>query len=408
MAGDQTGKTTTCAAEVAWHLTGEYPEWWTGKRFDKPIRCWVVGELVILVRDTLQRQLCGAQEFGTGTIPLERFAKKPIMTAGGMQAVDTAFVAHEVDGKVDGMSSVTFKTFEQRRERLQSEFVDLIWIDERPDEQVYSELLARTTATDGHLILSYTPIGEGAAAGVTYRFLSEPSADRSVHRIAGSEVKHISAARREEMAGSYSDAERETRLEGTPQLGAGPVFPLELLPGLVQAFNPDTLPSWARWCVGIDFGFDHPFAAVFIAWAHDTGDIWVVESCRMERSSALYHVQRIHAMTNGLRVQVLARPHDGAVHDKGSGLPLAGQYKAFGANMLSSHAINHGTNHFNVEPALEEMRALMFEGKLHIAATIRAARGIAELPPRSGLPHCEAAGRSGLRPSLRGHVPTAG
>ena len=115
--GNQTGKTTTCAAEVAWHLTGEYPEWWTGKRFDKPIRCWVVGKSVILVRDTLQRQLCGAQEFGTGTIPLERFAKKPIMTAGGMQAVDTAFVAHEVDGKVDGMSSVTFKTFELRRER---------------------------------------------------------------------------------------------------------------------------------------------------------------------------------------------------------------------------------------------------------------------------------------------------
>jgi hypothetical protein len=84
-----------------------------------------------------------------------------------------------------------------------------------------------------------------------------------------------------------------------------------------------TIPTWARWTVGIDFGFDHPFAAALIAWAHDTGDIWVIDSFRMERSSALYHVQRIHSMTKGLRVKI-AFPHDGHVHDKGSGLPLAG------------------------------------------------------------------------------------
>lgn len=63
---------------------------------------------------------------------------------------------------------------------------------------------------------------------------------------------------------------------------------------------------YARRCVGIDFGFGHPFAAALIAWAHDTGEIWVVNSFRMERSSALYHSQRIHAMTRGLRVRQYA------------------------------------------------------------------------------------------------------
>jgi hypothetical protein len=144
------------------------------------------------------------------------------------------------------------------------------------------------------------------------------------------------------------------------------VFPLELLPGMIKSFDPDAIPSWSRWCVGIDFGFDHPFAAVLIAWAHDTGQIWVADSFRMERSSALYHVQRIHSMTRGLRIPI-AWPHDGAVHDKGSGLPLAGQYRNFGANMMATHARNHGTTHNNVEPALEEMRAMMFAGKLIIA-----------------------------------------
>src|SRR5258708_22578694 len=59
--GNQTGKTLCCAAEFSWHATGDYPHWWTGKRFTKPIRAWAVGESSMLVRDTLQRQLCGAQ-----------------------------------------------------------------------------------------------------------------------------------------------------------------------------------------------------------------------------------------------------------------------------------------------------------------------------------------------------------
>jgi hypothetical protein len=170
-----------------------------------------------------------------------------------------------------------------------------------------------------------------------------------------------------ELGASYSDAERETRLEGTPQLGAGPIFPLELLPAMVKTFNPDSgIPDYARWCVSIDFGFGHPFAAALIAWNPQTGQVWVIDSFRMERSSALYHVQRIHSMTRGLRIPV-AWPHDGTQHDKGSGLALSQQYKNFGANMMAGHAINHGTKTNAVEPALEEMRELMFTGKLTIA-----------------------------------------
>ena len=82
----------------------------------------------------------------------------------------------------------------RQRQKLQGESIDLIWIDERPSEEMYSELLARTSATDGHLIVSFTPIGEGAAAGVTYKFLSEPPSDRAEFRIASGEVKHISHA----------------------------------------------------------------------------------------------------------------------------------------------------------------------------------------------------------------------
>jgi hypothetical protein len=35
---------------------------------------------------------------------------------------------------------------------------------------------------------------------------------------------------------------------------------------------------------------------MLIAWAPELNQIWVIDSFRMERSSALYHVQRIHGM----------------------------------------------------------------------------------------------------------------
>ena len=36
MAANRVGKTVSAACEVSYHLTGDYPKWWTGKRFDRP------------------------------------------------------------------------------------------------------------------------------------------------------------------------------------------------------------------------------------------------------------------------------------------------------------------------------------------------------------------------------------
>jgi phage terminase large subunit-like protein len=175
------------------------------------------------------------------------------MVPGGTGAIDTLFVTHRTDGVVDGVSELTFKSFEMRREKLQSESVDLIWIDEQPAEALYSELYARTTATDGIIIVTYTPI-EGAGA-LTHRFLKEPSPDRAEIRITADEAKHITPARRAEMEAGYQEYERETRIHGIPAMGRGRVFPFPV-EDLVRRFNPDTdVKSWARWIVGIDFGY---------------------------------------------------------------------------------------------------------------------------------------------------------
>ena len=73
MAGNQLGKTLGGAAEVAMHLTGQYPAWWRGRRFERPVS-WLAGsESAELTRAGVQRLLIGppadAEGRGTGMIP---------------------------------------------------------------------------------------------------------------------------------------------------------------------------------------------------------------------------------------------------------------------------------------------------------------------------------------------------
>jgi phage terminase large subunit-like protein len=261
------------------------------------------------------------------------------------------------------VSSATFKSFEMRSEKMQAESVDWIWIDERCSEEIYSELLARTSATDGILFLSYTPLKGGGE--LTYRFLNEYSDDRIDIRIDASDAKHISPERRAQLEASYLPHEREARIHGIPQLGIARVFPFAI-ESLMRPLNPDTdIKSWARWIVGVDFGYDHPFAAALVAWTPDIEEFWVVDGFKMERSEPLYHIKRIAAMCRGLRIPITF-PHDGNVHEKGSGDALADIYRRLGAPMLGKHAENRGGG-FHIEPAIEEMCSYMKRGVFFVA-----------------------------------------
>ncbi|MDN3575878.1 CdiA family toxin C-terminal domain-containing protein [Chitinimonas viridis] len=72
-AGNQNGKTFCCGAELAFHLTGMYPDWWQGRRWDRPILAWAASETGESTRDNPQRALLGlVGELGTGAVPRDR------------------------------------------------------------------------------------------------------------------------------------------------------------------------------------------------------------------------------------------------------------------------------------------------------------------------------------------------
>ena len=83
--GNGTGKTEGGGFELVCHLTGEYPDWWTGWRFNRPIQAWCAGDTTKTVRNIIQQKLLGSKDHrgsdnGTGIIPGAKLGKTAGMT----------------------------------------------------------------------------------------------------------------------------------------------------------------------------------------------------------------------------------------------------------------------------------------------------------------------------------------
>jgi phage terminase large subunit-like protein len=138
-AGNQLGKTLAGGFEIAMHATGRYPDWWTGKRFDRPIVCWACGTTGEMVRDTVQRVLLGRDKKGTGAIPKECLGEL-VPSRGVADLLDSIKVKHDSGG----ISTVGLKSYISGRERFQGETLDIVWLDEEPSIDIYTECLTRT------------------------------------------------------------------------------------------------------------------------------------------------------------------------------------------------------------------------------------------------------------------------
>ena len=157
MAGNQLGKTFCGGAEMAIHLSGQYPDWWGGRRFSKPVRAWAGSKTGEVTRDGVQRILVGEPKdrsaWGTGLVPWSNLTDWS-MRQGVADALDSIIVKHSSGG----YSTLGFKSYDQGREKWQGETLDVVWFDEEPPIDIYMEGLTRTNATGGMVYLTFTPL----------------------------------------------------------------------------------------------------------------------------------------------------------------------------------------------------------------------------------------------------------
>lgn len=361
MAGNQLGKTLAGAAEAAMHLTGQYPDWWDGKRFDKPVTMLAGSESYELTRDGVQRLLVGPpaieEDWGTGMIPWASLGDTA-RRAGLSNALETISVKH-IGG---GNSQCLFKAYEQGRGKWQANTVDYVWFDEEPPEDVYFEGLTRTNATKGIVAVTFTPLK--GVSSVVGRYILETSPDRFVTTMTIDDAEHISPEERQKIIDSYPAHEREARTKGVPSLGSGRIFPIS-----EESIVCDPFPIPKEWAQigGMDFGWDHPFAAVRCAWDRDADVFYVIANYREREVTPIIHAAAIKPWGEWYP---WAWPHDGLQHDKGSGEQLADQYAKLGINMWHERAtFEDETN--GVEAGLSDMLQRMQTGRWKVFISCR-------------------------------------
>lgn len=358
MAGNQLGKTLAGAAEAAMHLTGKYPDWWEGKRYDKPIVAIAGSESYELTRDGVQRLLVGPpmteEEWGTGYIPKADIISST-RRSGVSGALDSITVRH-VSG---GTSTLLFKAYEQGRGKWQANTVNYIWFDEEPPEDVYFEGITRTNATQGLIAVTFTPLK--GMSSVVARYILEHSPDRSVITMTIEDAEHYTPEERQKIIDSYPAHEREARTKGVPSLGSGRIFPVA--EELITVVPFEVPKHWVQIC-GIDFGWDHPTAGARLAWDRDADVIYVTTVYRQREATPIVHAGALKPWGAWLP---WSWPHDGN-NDMAAGPNLASQYRAQGLNLLPERAtFEDGSN--SVEAGLMEMLDRMITGRFKVFST---------------------------------------
>lgn len=174
MCANRIGKTEGMGGyETALHLSGQYPHWWKGRRFDRPVAFWAAGKTNETTRDIVQAKLFGrvmqgARKSLSGTGLVRGSLIGGIAWKQGVQdLVDTVLVRH-VTG---GWSELGLKSYQQGRGAFEGTEKDGIWLDEEPPMDIYGECLIRTATTNGLIYSTFTPL-EGVSDTVL-QFLPE-------------------------------------------------------------------------------------------------------------------------------------------------------------------------------------------------------------------------------------------
>lgn len=276
--------------EMTLHLTGQYPSWWEGRRFENPIIAWAAGETSKDVRDSIQRKLCGPIDaMGTGLIPGDAIGRAT--RSGVADAIDTVYVKHIAGG----WSQLTLKSYEQGRESFQAADVDVLWLDEEPPLGIYAEAVTRTMTTSGLVMLTFTPLlGMSETVmqflpGGEIREYTEPT--RAVIMATWDDAPHLTEQMKRDMLAAYPPFQRDARSKGIPQLGAGAIYPV---PESEVIIDPIEIPDhWPR-VYALDVGWNRT-AALWGAIDRDTGTIYLYSEHYRGQAEPSVHAGAIRA-----------------------------------------------------------------------------------------------------------------
>jgi phage terminase large subunit-like protein len=363
LGGNRSGKTFAGSYAVACHLTGLYPKWWTGRRFEHPIQAWCAGLTNEATRDIIQLELLGnpakgeegeKTTTGTGMIPKSCIGKVT-WKQGIPDFVDIVAIKH-VTG---GYSYLGMKTYGQGRESFQGTAKDLIWFDEEPPADVYEEALTRTATTGGMIMLTFTPLL--GLSKVIQMFLpdnriTEGSIDgKTVVNVTWDDVPHLDEEAKAELLKSYLPHTRDARSKGIPVLGSGVIYPISEDDITVKPF--DIPKHWPRF-YGMDVGWEVT-CGIWGAYDEQSDIVYAYSEHYMKHAEPVIHASSIKA-----RGEWIVGAIDPASRGRNQvdGRDLYSMYLDLGLNLIPANN--------SVETGIYEVWQRLSTGRLKIFNTL--------------------------------------
>ena len=292
MAANRVGKTEGVGAyECTLHLTGNYPDWWKGQRFTRPVVGWAAGQTSKTTRDIIQLALLGpGQRFGTGMIPADAILGTT-PKAGIPEAVETIYVRHASGGR----SEIMLKSYDQGVESFYGTKKDFVWLDEEADLKIYVECLTRTLSTvpgepNGIILFTFTPLW--GITEVVREFLQAPAdSQKCTITATWDDAPHLSPETRAQLYASIPDYQRDARTKGIPQLGSGAIYPIPEADFVVDDFE---IPPYFPRGYGMDVGWQKT-AAIWGAWDRDSDIAYLTSEHYRGQAEPIVHAEGISA-----------------------------------------------------------------------------------------------------------------
>lgn len=324
MAGNRTGKTQAGAAEMTYHLTGLYPKWWKGKRFNHPIKAWAASYTGKKTRDTCQTELLGSYtEPGTGFVPKELIVGEPKSQPGVPGGVNSFYVRH-VSG---GNSFLEFKSFDQESKEFAGSAIDVIWLDEEAPYLIYSECAIRLATTGGILYITFTP-DKGLSETVLSFY------EDGVHfeggkgfkhstTVAWDDCPHLDETAKAILRATIPAWQLNAKSKGIPVVGAGAIYPIDEDSLIIE---PIKLQEYWPRAYGMDTGYDCT-AAIWGALDRDSDTLYLYSEYKVGQEKPPVHASAIRA--RGSWIQGVAD----AAAKTGDGEQYINQYRDEGLNI---------------------------------------------------------------------------